>query len=67
MLFPLEAMTTIKLSADDLAALRNGAIIERAGGPTIKIMLETTAFNCFCHTQGFAGDITQHRCCPPQP
>lgn len=20
---------------------------------------------CFCHTQGYAGDISQHRCCIP--
>ena len=22
---------------------------------------------CFCHTEGFAGDITQHHCCSPSP
>ena len=23
--------------------------------------------SCFCHTKGFAGDITQHHCCSPSP
>lgn len=41
-------MTTIKLTAADLAALRAGKVIERVGGPSIKIMLEPLPTSCIC-------------------
>ncbi len=55
---PLCLMTTIRLSADDLAALREGKIIERTGGPTIKIMWEGVG-----RVPGFPIDQPEERIC----